>query len=82
MGAAMVVFSQFVLQIKLVGASLGIIGILFSSMFLFSQVSKFKQCDQGGLFIMELSIISLSLIMGLILTITNLRAISGSRDSR
>ena len=84
MGIAMAIFVQFVFQIKIVGASFGVIGIIFSLLFLYSILTDHQKIMPGGnreSFIITLGIILaiLSFLMGLIMTISNLMAKSNQK---
>lgn len=70
MGVAMAIFVQFVFQIKIVGVSMGVIGVLFSIFFLFSL----------HIFLtLGIILAILSFLMGLIMTISNLMAKSNQK---
>lgn len=84
MGIAMVIFVQFVFQFKIVGVSFGVIGIIFSLLFLYSILNGHQKLVSGGNqegFIITLGIILaiLSFLMGLIMTISNLMAKSNQK---
>lgn len=61
MGLAMVIFVQFVFQNTIAGVSMGIIGMLVSSFFFFHLQT------------ISFIIILFSFLMGLLITITNLK---------
>ncbi len=71
LAVAMVVFIQFVFQNRFVGASIGVIGFTLSLFFMFSFISC-ANTESKLLMIVGLIIASLSLVMGLIMTISNL----------
>jgi hypothetical protein len=84
MGIAMVIFVQFVFQFRIVGASFGIIGIIFSFLFLFSilndQQSILPPGNREGMIItLGIILAALSFLMGTILTVTNLMTKSNQK---
>lgn len=87
MGIAMVIFIQFVFQFRIVGASFGVIGIIFSLLFLYSILNEHQAKvtvgnHEGGIITLGIILAVLSFLMGLIMTVTNLRAKSNQkRDS-
>ncbi|OFY38787.1 MAG: hypothetical protein A2X18_08940 [Bacteroidetes bacterium GWF2_40_14] len=77
---AMLVFIQFVFQNKFAGASLGAIGVALSLFFLFSFLSEYKDVETGSLLmVVGLIIASLSLVMGLVMTISSLTSYPDKR---
>ncbi len=72
LGIAMLVFIQYVFQNRFVGVSIGVIGFSLSLIFLFSFISNSTTESPSFLMAVGLIIASLSLVMGVIMTITNL----------
>lgn len=79
----MVVFVQFVFQNKIAGASLGVTGTVFSLFAISYLLTEYNNSVIGNfLFAIGLIMTFFSLLMGLVLIITNLKNINHVRKNR